>query len=245
MRRLLTFGIAISLFLALSVEPLRAAIAFVQTASAGSSAVTITGVTGGNLLIWCGTAGDDVTALSDDRGDTWTQVAAEEYAAGLAASAIWYAKNATSGTHVVTRTGGFGSFEYYSISEYSGMDTTAPFDVSASDQWTTGFEDPDSGVTATTAQADELIFGCVGNPGAKDHLPWKNSFTSRGSGSQGSRIAQWGDLTVSSTGTYKAQMTAVGGGGSAWLALVATFKMASAGPSGPPLGSLLLGGVGK
>ncbi len=147
---------------------------------------------------------------------------------------IWYLKNASAGTHVVTRTGGFGSFEGYSIEEYSGIDASAPFDVAAGAKNNAVVDDtPSSGVTATTAQADELLFGCIGGNGIADYSDnWLNSFTNRGAMvGGGARIHTRADRIVSATGTYDAAASADGTGGT-WHALIATFKGASAGGGG-------------
>lgn len=249
MKRLLSCLLCFAVLWASQVQILRAAIAYVQSASTNGSAVTITGVTAGSLLVWCGSAGGDVTALTDDRGDTWTEVPNAQSHGTPLEGAMWYAKNATSGTHVVTRTGGFTNFESSSIAEYSGLDTTAPLDVYAGSQNTASVDDtPSSGSTATTAQADELLVGCLSAYNAADYSDnWSGSFTNRGrqTSNSGTRDITWADRIVSATGTYEALTTADGSGG-VWQMMIATYKMASgaAGPD-PLAGQLSRQGAGR
>jgi len=120
-----------------------------------------------------------------------------------------------------------------STSVWSGLDAS-PLDKTAS---ATGSSlTPDSGVTATTTVADELVYGGVAwdysiNDGVQTVTP--------GSGLTGltaGRISQ-GALRVgvrplykivSATGTYKIDGTMSTGTGTEWAAMVSTQKIASA-----------------
>lgn len=201
------------------------AIAFVQIATAVSADhVVIAGVAGGSLLVWSGSSGSPVTALSDDTGDIWAEVPNSQDTPGaLESTSQWYLMNATAGTHTVTRTGGFPSFESYAIAEYSGVALTNALDQQTSAQNTIG--PPSSGATPTTTQADELLVGAIGNESSIDNSGWINSFTPRVSLHSISRALDVGDRIVSATGTYTA--SANSGGTQTWQCLIATFKAAA------------------
>lgn len=207
------------------------AIAYVQTAGNAGDSVTITGVTAGNLLVWCGASGSPVTALSDSSGSTWVKVPNDQDQSGiLLSTSMWYCLSASAGGHTVTRTGGFNTFEYYRITEYSAGGAWS-LDAYTSANATAG--DPDSGLTSTTTQADELLVGCIGNNATQDNSAgWQNSFVSRGYGVGTSRALDVADLIVSATGQYRAKATSAGPQN--WQALIATFSAAAGGPSFSP-----------
>jgi hypothetical protein len=224
--------------------PVFAAIAFVQKANSNTSAVTITGVASGDFLVWSGSSGNPVTALTDGAGDTWTEVPNSQNQSGInQACSQWYDANASSGSHTVTRTGGFGSFESYSIGEYSGIATVSPLDKDTSAVGSTGA--PSSGATATTTQANEVAIGTICNDSNQNNSAWLNSFTQRdfiNSTGGGSRPTNWADLIVSSTGAYTAATSGVLTQN--WQALIATFKQASGGGTPGCKNGLVLLGAG-
>jgi hypothetical protein len=101
------------------------------TVSAAAGATATTGAidtTGANFL--CIAASNygfnSATAtITDSKGNTWT--ALTNYSASNANIAIWYSKNPTVGTgHTFS---GTGSYISLFVSAWSGVDTTAPFDV--------------------------------------------------------------------------------------------------------------------
>lgn len=215
------------------------AAAYVQEAHNTGSSVTITGVAAGSLLVWCGDAGGAVTALSDDRGDTWTE-ALEDDAGGSHVGHIWYCMNASSGTHVVTRTGGFGSFEAYFILEFTGAELSAALDKTAVAHNAAVVDStPDSGNTATTAQADEILVGFIGTQNSINYSSnWQNGFTSVGFQVGTSRGLTPAYKIVSATGAYAAQASANGTDGE-WIAAIATFKAAAGGGTSTTDGKII------
>src|SRR5262249_31612162 len=128
---------------------------------------------------------------------------------------VFYAANVAGGANTVTATfatalSGFG-IAY--VHEYSGLDKTAPLDVSAS---AIGTASSASSGTATTTAANDLLFGAVGS---------NSAVTAAGAGFT-SRLATFDnrteDRTVTSTGAYAATATQ---NGSAWVAQLAAFKL--------------------
>jgi len=208
----------------------RFAIAHVQSTSSSGSTTTLNGVAAGSLLTFAGCAGAAITAVSDSTGDTVTELTDVTHASVplTMGTSVWYVKNATAGNHTLTRTGGFGSFEKYAMSEYSGIDATAPYDKFATVDFSNNF---DSGSTATTSQADELLIGVSCNDSNRDNTPSGSSFTDRQHGCQGSRCVLLADRIVSSTGAYN--YTVTNGGLQANAMSILTFKAGGGGGGSP------------
>jgi hypothetical protein len=206
------------------------AIAFVQSDASGSASIAFgSGNTAGNLLVAIiGTAGDP-TGVTDTAGNTWVK-ATEFYNGGTFIGIdIWYAKNCLSGANTVSFSGGFGSpFDGIIVAEFSGIDTTSPFDQEQSAEGDFATATPNSG-NITTTQADEvLIGGAAGLTGVG--LTWTGSFTELEDLFDGQRKPGAGYRIVSSTSTYAATATcdtSPANGG--WVAAVASFKAAGAG----------------
>ena len=102
------------------------------------------------------------------------------------------------------------------ILEYSGLDTSTPFDVGMAG---TGNGTAASSGAANTTSASELIFGAGSSTGT--------AYTAPGSGFTMRIVNNFGnmaeDKVVSSTGSYAATATNSGGN---WIMQMATFKAA-------------------
>jgi hypothetical protein len=212
------------------------AIAFVQSAGvAGHSLAFTSNNTAGNLLILAVGAGGAVTGVSDTRGNTWVKaVNYDESSTILLATEIWYAENCAGGANTVSYTGGFSSFEYMGIAEYSGVATSSSLDKTQKARWPDPVQSSaaDSGATATTAQSAELLIGAIGNESSRT-ATWGGSFTERQDGLGTSRGLTLADRIVSSTGAYSA--TATLSGVCSWQSLIATFKAAAASDTTAPV----------
>jgi hypothetical protein len=208
-----------------------------------TAVATLTGVTAGNALILIvsysnagGTAATSANVASS--GDTWQTAVApalnSNYGTG---NAIFYVKNVGSGTHAVTFTNPSASspIQTLELAEFSGVDTTAPFDVSASS--TTGASNvtsANSGTTASTAIADELVVSgitCINFGGA---ISISNPATTGYSSldiqdpySPGFLTTQSSYKIVAATGTQVASWS--WSGARAADAAIATFKLAATG----------------
>ena len=115
--------------------------------------------TAGNLNIvavgWNDTT-STVSAVSDSRGNTYTQAGTTTTGTGLR-QAIYYAKNIAAGSNTVTVTfNQAAAFVDMRILEYSGLDTTSPLDVTAG---AAGSSASANSGAATTTSGNELIFG--------------------------------------------------------------------------------------
>lgn len=134
--------------------------------SAGSNAVTFDSTpTAGNLIIvaitYFGGGSDYFSTLSDNKGNTYTQVGTPQHANATSDYVrLYYAKNISSSatfTITATFTGSPGSGDtMVACFEYSGMDTTAPLDVSDTNK--TGSSSTPTSNSITPTQNGELIF---------------------------------------------------------------------------------------
>lgn len=219
------------------------AIAYVQSAgNAGTSVAFGAGNTAGNLLVFAYGGGGAVTGLSDTRGNTWTRAVWQTDAGISLAAEIWYAMNCAAGANTVTRTGGFGSFEYLMVAEYSGLALSSALDKTASANYGGLLGNPPtSGATSTTVEADELLIGVISNDSTRS-VTWDSPWVERQDGLGNSRGGSLAEQVVSSTGAYTASGVLSGAAG--WQALIATFKAAGGGGGAARPPTLMLLGCG-
>jgi hypothetical protein len=183
--------------------------------------------TAGNLNIvvvgWNDTTAT-VSSVVDTRGNAYTLAVGPTSGTALRQS-IYYAKNIAGGSNTVTVT--FSQAAFYPdvrVLEYSGLDPTAPLDVTAGAAGTSTSANSGS---ATTTAANELIFG-AGTTGG--------TFGTAGTGfvrrilTPNSDIAI--DKTVNATGGYNA--TSALPYSSTWVMQMATFRASGQGGGGNP-----------
>lgn len=161
--------------------------------------------TAGNLLVLALpiTYLSTVSSVTDTAGNTWHKACA--YAGAMFNCEIWYAYNiAAQSANANTITIVWGSLDYMEpvVMEFSnGAAITAdPFDKSAG-AYQTGTTTPNSGNTATTSVADELLIGVV------DHVAWGNTLTWDSGWTDVTHPDDWahvGYKIVSSVGAYNA-----------------------------------------
>ena len=191
-----------------------------STVKASNSAVVVAypaTQTAGDLNVVAVGWGDttsSVSSVTDSRGNVYTRAVGPTTTTGLSQS-IYYAKNIAAGSNTVTVT--FNQAAAYPdvrILEYSGLDTSAPLDVTAA---AVGSGTSANSGSATTTSANELIFGAGSTTGT--------AYTGGGSGFTARIINNFGNLaedkTVASTGSNSA--TAPNSSGN-WVMQMATFK---------------------
>jgi hypothetical protein len=179
------------------------------------------GQTGGNMnVVVVGWNSDtsSITAVTDSAGNAYQVAAPVRRGTGLS-QAIYYAENiAPAASNTVTVT--FASavpFADVRIAEYSGLDQTNPFDVTASNSGTS--PTATSGNVTTTSPV-ELVIGAGMTTGV--YTGSSTGFTTRVITVPDADILA--DRVVTSTGTYSA-----GGNQSSssnWVMQVATFRAA-------------------
>lgn len=171
---------------------------------------TLTSVTSGSQLhIWL-TAGsaDTIGSITDDKSNTWVL---DETSTGTDRRTWHYrVTSAVVGTTVVTITFGAGQFpdSVIFLREYSAMDTTSPLDQDTSNSSTTNYVNShDTGTTATTTNANDVIMAAVGSSGGTSPIFTVPSGFGNLATQSGFDLYTYGaiaDKTVSATGTQTA-----------------------------------------
>ena len=216
------------------------ALAFVQkigdnSSSSGGTTLAITVPAGGvaqdSLIVIAagGSSSAVISSVADSKGNTY-QVDDTEATYGFAGSvATAIAATAlVSGDTITITYSASVTFRTACAYEFSGAATASWLDkvVSAGDASGTSSA-PDSGLTATTAQADELIFAAFTFLTVTISAEGSGYSALGGRGGGGGRQVDAAYKIVSSTGTYKADCTL--SGNSNWNAICVTIKAAAAG----------------
>jgi hypothetical protein len=147
------------------------------TSAVGLSASFSSNVGTGNLIVvgvTIGGAGTSAT-VTDNLGNTYTQAVPFSIVSSSTV-AIFYAKNITGGACTVTAKPSSTQDVTLGICEYSGADTSAPLDTTASSGGTS--TSPSSG-SATPANANSLIVGALTTGGSAATITNGSGFTSR------------------------------------------------------------------
>jgi len=162
-----------------------------------------------------------VSSVTDTKGNVYTLAVGPTVQAGVATQSIYYAKNiaaSAAGTNVVkVQFSVAANFPDIRILEYSGIDPTAPLDVTAASSGSSATAS--SGAVSTTNPNDLLVGANVvqtGTTGAG------TSFTSRVITNPDADIAE--DRVVSAAGSYSA--TAPVSPAAQWIMQMVAFKAA-------------------
>ena len=170
------------------------------------------------------------TGVSDGRNGSWIKALEQSGASSDHTISIWYKENGGSGSAVtVTQTGGSGTNRWV-IGEWTGVALASALDKIASQTHDSTITNFDSGATATTSQADELLIGGHAVFGSRSFSP-TNSFIEVAEISQ---KVQMQYKIVSATGAYNStcDVTASADTGCSGIA---TFKAASGGGAAEPI----------
>ena len=201
-----------------------------------SSATTVTvtfkaAQTAGNLnvvVVGWNDASTTVSSVTDTSGNTYVRAVGPTVGGGISQS-IYYAKSiagAAANANIVTVTfSAAANAPDIRILEYSGLNTTAPLDVTAA---ASGRGTSVSSGSATTTSANELILGATTVSATTSGVG--SGFTKRIQTVPDSDLVE--DQIVTATGSYAATSTVTGG---TWVAQMATFSASpSAGDTTPP-----------
>ncbi len=200
----------------------------VNAAGAGQSslAVTINGVTAGNMLAINGTWGTTQTpTVTDSNGTISTGLAQTTWHSGSSSAGVYYVKNANSGTHVITFTFSPNSdFPSVYVTEYSGLDKVAPFDTTkvgtgAGNTWSSGAQNTsvDNEVGIGFGDQAQSVVGTAVAP-----------FTSRTPDSANSERMSDYISKLTSGSSMTSSFTTAGVGTADWVDVLALYK-----PAGP------------
>lgn len=225
----------------MAATPAAAAIAYVQSTSSNpgsvnSDTLTLTFTAGNSNLVGLRLGSLTATlSISDTKSNTYSGAGGDVcIVAGGETLCIFSAHNVAGGSTTVTATvtGGPATLRW-GIHEYSGLATSSTLDKthSANGVGTAA----DSGATATTTQADELLFGVL-DCGAGCTATAGSGYTLRNN-NIGSKYSSE-DQIVSATGTYSATFTITSDD---WSAAIATYKAAAGGAPAAPKRLLLMG----
>lgn len=244
--RQVLFLVVAAVLLAFPVPARAASPAFVQvnaaTPQSPQSSVTVaygSAQAAGDLNIvavgW-GDATSSVSSVTDSLGNTYSLAIGPTRGTGLSQS-IYYARNIKAGSNTVTvKFTAAAAFPDIRILEYKGVDTGAPLDVKAGAAGSGANGAIVSSGAATTANANDLIFGAGTTSWA---LTAGSGFTSRIKTGD-SNIAE--DMIVTATGSHAATATLSASGTQYWVMQMAAFKGAVTGPAvGLSAGSLDFG----
>lgn len=201
----------------------------------------MTGVTAsvGDLLVfYAGQDGGQVpSSVSDTAGNTWTVAGTPVRDTGAITLGMFFcvvSSALASGTITVTFAGLSGLWDKYAglVKTTGTWNAATCLDKTSSGQATTG-ANWDSGSTATTSTANEVVIGAAGQG--------KNNSATVTSSAPGASLTELHDVdaslfihhtsvyrVVSATGAYKANGTYSGNTNKHWIAQVATFKESSA-----------------
>lgn len=193
-----------------------------------SSAVTASWTsTSGNMLIAIAeadTVAQNGITVTDSKGNTWNRVISTSLASTFDLE-VWVAYNITGGaTHTVTASdNGGGVDSLIIVEEWSGAALTSAADKSAG---TTGLASSalNSGATAATTQADELVIG-AGTASGNVTMTAGASYSNLTRINTTFSTLAFESKVVSATGAQTADMTS--GVSGSWTCQVATFKQAS------------------
>lgn len=206
------------------------AIAFVKAFYDEDNVITIPagGIAQGNFLV-LGFLHDDntnaVTAINDTAGNTYAQAVINDDNAANRHVAIWYAYMTTglSAGNTITLTQ-VASHAGCIVGEFSGITSVTPLDKTQQGDTVSGTSHT-TGLTASTAQADELLIGVHGT------MAGTAAFTNTGSWIRDAAMTQtpFGVYRVSmqyqivsSVGTYESTGTTAGA--TAYGQVIATFE---------------------
>lgn len=184
--------------------------------------------TSGNMLIAIAEA-DVVNAngitVTDSKGNTWNRVVSTALAATFDLE-VWVAYNITGGaTHTVTATdNGGGVDSLLIVEEWSGAALSAAADKSAAATGTTSTA-LNSGASAATTQADEVVIG-AGVASGNVTMTAGAGYTNLTKVNTTFSTLAFESKIVSATGAQTATMTS--GTAGSWVCQVATFKQAAA-----------------
>ncbi|MCW2763240.1 MAG: hypothetical protein JWR85_3441, partial [Marmoricola sp.] len=179
-----------------------------STASATTTASTFTTTAGNLIVVSLSFASTGTTfTCTDDRGDTFSN-AAQVTSSGQTAG-ICYAANVAGGSTTVTVTYGAAStYRAIILSEYSGVATSNPVDVTSVNTGTaTTATDNVTSNIATTTQTGNLIVGLVDDITGNAVVSAGTGYTPRQASAAGERILVQdkvfnGTGTVASTNTF-------------------------------------------
>jgi murein DD-endopeptidase MepM/ murein hydrolase activator NlpD/methionine-rich copper-binding protein CopC len=205
-----------------------------NTVSGTTNAATFgSDVTTGNLVVvaivfWNNLNNLSISSVVDNKGNSYQLAACDPTTTNGAVEpmCVYYAENVTGGSSfTVTATTDNSALITIAIHEYSGMATSSVLDKTAhTNAGGSANTSGNSGNTATTTQANELIFGAFTHLSGNTTATAGTNFTIRQNtdDNTSTEAMYTEDRTVNATAAYNATITFAGSVD--WRAIVATFK---------------------
>lgn len=207
----------------------------IASANSGTCSFSVNTTAGNIIIVALRVGGTATAAVTDDKSggsNTYNSDASNAHS-GLGTAYIFSAPNAgTAKVITITLTGGPTTIRA-AIYEYSGIATTTPLDKTSGLFTSSGPAAIDSGTTATTTQANELLFGVeINNTVEGASSPTAGTSQSfvledKVPADPSARLATE-DVVVSATGAYRADWHSIATG-TDHIALIATYKAAAGG----------------
>jgi subtilisin family serine protease len=168
--------------------------------------------------------------VTDTRGNIYADAVNQAQSADGHQLHLFYAKNIAAGSNTVTATfSSTNNHPYLAIYEYAGLSTTSPLDQTAHAQGASSL--PDTGSTAPTASASELVFAATGLPATYTGVVVSGSGYSLLQQDTGSERTATESALATSPGSIRGTFNL--SPGTYWSVVVATFQAAGS-PSSPP-----------
>jgi chitodextrinase len=177
-------------------------------------------------IAWADTT-NTITSVVDTKGNVYALAVGPTKRTTQLTQSIYYAKNVGAGTNTITvNFSGGAAFPDMRTAEYSGIDTTSPFDVGIG---ASGTNNTSSSGAVTTTNANDLIVGA--NFVFTSTVAAGSGFTSRMITNPDGDIFE--DKVVTAAGSQTAAAPLSGAG--AWVMSMAAFKAAVlSGDTQPP-----------
>ena len=196
----------------------------IQGSGVGSVSVTFPASnTAGNLIIAfvrMSTTSQTVT-VTDSLGNSYVDAVTQGQTSDGHQVHIFYAKNILAGANTVKATfSASNNHPWLAIYEYRGLSVTSPLDQTGHAQGNS--TTPNSGATAATLNANELVFAGIGLPSSYSGTATAGSGCTMLQQDINTSPADNDSLVATSTGTYAATFTL--SSNTNWSAIVATFK---------------------
>jgi hypothetical protein len=179
--------------------------------------------TTGNLIlafVRMSSATQTVT-LKDGAGNTYVEAVGQVQTADGSQVHLFYAKSILGAANTVTATfSATNNHPWLAIYEYKGLNAANPLDQTAQAQGTSAA--PNSGATATTTSANELVFAAMGLPASYAGTQTIGSGYTLLQNDTSTSPASNESMLVTSTGSFAAALSITSSVN--WSAIVATFK---------------------
>src|ERR1051326_7831993 len=189
----------------------------------------------GNLIIAfvrMSTTSQTVT-VTDSAGNVYADAVSQGQTADGHQVHLFYAKNIAGAPNTVTaQFSSTNNHPFLAIYEYSGLSTTNPLDKTANAQGSSAVAN--SGTTAVTSSANELVFAATGLPASYTGTATAGAGYAMLQQDTGSSRAANETATTSSTGSFAATFAL--NPSTNWTAIVATFNPAGSGSSSTSTG---------